>query len=184
MLTFDELHGRGRERRDRHGRRRLHRHAGTAAGKAAPRRVLRRGDRAPSTAVEGCNYLLALDMEMDPIPGYEIASWEQGYGDFALAPDLGDAPADPVARGDRARPLRRPVARRLARATVAAAGAEGSDRAGRGARPHADARLGARVLPPAPDLRGGVGAALRGPDALGSRTSSTTTSSRRPTTRI
>jgi glutamine synthetase len=24
---------------------------------------------------EGCNYLLALDMEMDPIPGYEIASW-------------------------------------------------------------------------------------------------------------
>ncbi len=38
--------------------------------------------------VEGCNYLLALDMEMDPVPGYEIASWEQGYGDFALAPDL------------------------------------------------------------------------------------------------
>jgi glutamine synthetase len=38
--------------------------------------------------VEGCNYLLALDMEMDPIPGYEIASWEQGYGDFALAPDM------------------------------------------------------------------------------------------------
>jgi glutamine synthetase len=38
--------------------------------------------------VEGCNYLLALDMEMDPIPGYGIASWEQGYGDFALSPDL------------------------------------------------------------------------------------------------
>ena len=38
--------------------------------------------------VEGCNYLLALDMEMDPIPGYEIASWERGYGDFALVPDL------------------------------------------------------------------------------------------------
>lgn len=38
--------------------------------------------------VEGCNYLLALDMEMDPIPGYEIASWERGYGDFALRPDL------------------------------------------------------------------------------------------------
>ncbi len=37
---------------------------------------------------EGCNYLLALDMEMDPIPGYEIASWERGYGDFELAPDL------------------------------------------------------------------------------------------------
>jgi glutamine synthetase len=38
--------------------------------------------------VEGCNYLLALDMEMDPIPGYRIASWEQGYGDFGLRPDL------------------------------------------------------------------------------------------------
>jgi glutamine synthetase len=39
--------------------------------------------------VEGCNYLLALDMEMDPVPGYEIASWERGYGDFGLRPDLG-----------------------------------------------------------------------------------------------
>jgi glutamine synthetase len=37
---------------------------------------------------EGCNYLLALDMEMDPIPGYEIASWERGYGDFVMTPDL------------------------------------------------------------------------------------------------
>ena len=37
---------------------------------------------------EGCNYLLALDMEMDPVPGYEIASWERGYGDFNLVPDL------------------------------------------------------------------------------------------------
>src|SRR5438094_5841846 len=38
--------------------------------------------------VEGCNYLLALEMEMDPVPGYEIASWERGYGDFDLRPDL------------------------------------------------------------------------------------------------
>jgi glutamine synthetase len=38
--------------------------------------------------VEGCNYLMALDMEMDPIPGYALASWEQGYGDFQLAPDF------------------------------------------------------------------------------------------------
>ncbi len=37
---------------------------------------------------EGCNYLLALDMEMEPTPGYELASWERGYGDFDLAPDL------------------------------------------------------------------------------------------------
>ena len=39
-------------------------------------------------AVEGCNYLLALEMEMDPVPGYEIASWDQGYGDFDIVPDL------------------------------------------------------------------------------------------------
>ncbi|HKB93450.1 MAG TPA: glutamine synthetase family protein [Gaiellaceae bacterium] len=38
---------------------------------------------------EGCNYLLALEMEMDPVPGYAIASWERGYGDFSLKPDLG-----------------------------------------------------------------------------------------------
>ncbi|HEY2543841.1 MAG TPA: glutamine synthetase family protein [Gaiellaceae bacterium] len=37
---------------------------------------------------EGCNYLLALEMEMDPVPGYAIASWERGYGDFSLKPDL------------------------------------------------------------------------------------------------
>ena len=39
-------------------------------------------------AVEGCNYLLAVEMEMDPVPGYEMASWERGYGDFDLVPDL------------------------------------------------------------------------------------------------
>src|SRR5213593_4631127 len=39
-------------------------------------------------SVEGCNYLLALDMEMDPIPGYQMANWESGYGDFDLVPDF------------------------------------------------------------------------------------------------
>src|SRR3954452_22692825 len=38
--------------------------------------------------VEGCNYLLALDMEMEAQPGYAIASWERGFGDFGLQPDL------------------------------------------------------------------------------------------------
>jgi glutamine synthetase len=37
---------------------------------------------------EGCNYLLALEMEMEPVPGYAMASWERGYGDFGLRPDL------------------------------------------------------------------------------------------------
>ena len=39
--------------------------------------------------IEGCNYLLALDMEMDPVPGYDMANWEGGYGDFTIVPDLG-----------------------------------------------------------------------------------------------
>ena len=45
-------------------------------------------DESASHGIEGCNYLLALDMEMDPIPGYEMANWEKGYGDFSLTPDL------------------------------------------------------------------------------------------------
>jgi glutamine synthetase len=45
-------------------------------------------DDALEHGVEGCNYLLALEMEMEPVPGYEIAGWERGYGDFRLAPDL------------------------------------------------------------------------------------------------
>jgi glutamine synthetase len=39
-------------------------------------------------AIEGCNYLLALDMEMEPVPGYEMANWEKGYGDFKIVPDM------------------------------------------------------------------------------------------------
>ncbi|MEQ9145152.1 MAG: glutamine synthetase family protein [Parvibaculaceae bacterium] len=35
-----------------------------------------------------CNYLLTVDMDMEPVPGYKAASWEKGYGDFALKPDL------------------------------------------------------------------------------------------------
>jgi glutamine synthetase len=38
--------------------------------------------------IEGCDYLLALDMEMEPLPGYEMANWEEGYGDFGIQPDL------------------------------------------------------------------------------------------------
>src|SRR3954447_13971981 len=38
--------------------------------------------------VEGCDYLLALDMEMDPVPGYDLANWESGYGDFEIVPDF------------------------------------------------------------------------------------------------
>jgi glutamine synthetase len=45
-------------------------------------------DQVIEEGIEGCDYLLALDMEMDPVPGYEMANWEKGYGDFAIKPDL------------------------------------------------------------------------------------------------
>lgn len=35
-----------------------------------------------------CDYLLAVDMDMEPVPGYKAASWEKGYGDFPLRPDI------------------------------------------------------------------------------------------------
>jgi glutamine synthetase len=38
--------------------------------------------------VEGCNYLLAVDVDMNTVDGYAMSSWERGYGDFVLAPDL------------------------------------------------------------------------------------------------
>lgn len=37
---------------------------------------------------EACNYLLAVDVEMNTVDGYEMSSWELGYGDMALVPDL------------------------------------------------------------------------------------------------
>ncbi|MBT2399057.1 glutamine synthetase family protein [Streptomyces sp. ISL-100] len=37
---------------------------------------------------EGCNYLLAVDTEMNTVDGYEMASWDRGYGDFAMHADL------------------------------------------------------------------------------------------------
>src|ERR1700743_501025 len=39
-------------------------------------------------ATEACNYLLAVDVEMSTVGGYELSSWERGYGDFVLRPDL------------------------------------------------------------------------------------------------
>jgi glutamine synthetase len=36
----------------------------------------------------GCDYLLGVDIEMEPVPGYKATSWQLGYGDFVLKPDL------------------------------------------------------------------------------------------------
>jgi glutamine synthetase len=36
----------------------------------------------------GCDYLLANDIDMEPVPGYAASNWAKGYGDFVLKPDL------------------------------------------------------------------------------------------------
>lgn len=37
----------------------------------------------------GCNYLLTVNIEMDPMDGFKLANWEAGFGDFAMRPDPG-----------------------------------------------------------------------------------------------
>src|SRR5215475_10267785 len=37
---------------------------------------------------EGCNYLLAVDVDMNTVDGYAMSSWSAGYGDLAMRPDL------------------------------------------------------------------------------------------------
>jgi glutamine synthetase len=37
---------------------------------------------------EGCNYLLAVDVEMNTVDGYAMSSWDRGYGDFVMMPDM------------------------------------------------------------------------------------------------
>jgi glutamine synthetase len=37
---------------------------------------------------EGCNYLLAVDVDMNTVDGYEMSSWSSGYGDFVMKPDF------------------------------------------------------------------------------------------------
>jgi glutamine synthetase len=46
-----------------------------------------------------CNYLLTVDMEMEPVPGYKTASWEKGYGDYMMKPDLSTLRRLPWAEG-------------------------------------------------------------------------------------
>ena len=45
-------------------------------------------DQVAGHGTHGCDYLLTVDMEMEPVPGYSYANWARGYGDFHLAPDL------------------------------------------------------------------------------------------------
>lgn len=45
-------------------------------------------DDVAAHGAEACNYLLAVDVEMNTVDGYAMSSWERGYGDMALIPDF------------------------------------------------------------------------------------------------
>ncbi|MFI5804076.1 glutamine synthetase family protein [Streptomyces sp. NPDC051561] len=41
-----------------------------------------------TNGAEGCNYLLAVDVDLNTVDGYAMSSWDSGYGDFGMRPDL------------------------------------------------------------------------------------------------
>jgi glutamine synthetase len=45
-------------------------------------------DEVVGHVIEGCNYLLAVDVEMNTVDGYAMSSWSSGYGDFVMVPDM------------------------------------------------------------------------------------------------
>jgi glutamine synthetase len=45
-------------------------------------------DEVVEGSIHACDYLLACDMDMDPVPGYAFTSWAKGYGDFRPKPDF------------------------------------------------------------------------------------------------
>src|SRR2546423_7877749 len=45
-------------------------------------------DEVAAHDTEACSYLLAVDVDMNTVHGYETSSWDTGYGDFVLKPDL------------------------------------------------------------------------------------------------
>jgi len=59
---------------------------GRLVGKRASARLFQ--EEISSHGAECCNYLLAVDVEMNTVEGYRISSWETGYGDMAMIPDL------------------------------------------------------------------------------------------------
>ncbi|CAN5280566.1 glutamine synthetase family protein [soil metagenome] len=59
---------------------------GRLVGKRASARLFK--EELAEHGAECCNYLLAVDVEMNTVDGYAISSWEKGYGDMAMIPDL------------------------------------------------------------------------------------------------
>src|SRR6476469_8533429 len=45
-------------------------------------------DAVAEHGTHACNYLLTVDIEMEPMTGFKLANWEKGFGDFEMRPDL------------------------------------------------------------------------------------------------
>lgn len=59
-------------------------------GRLAGKRISGRHfvDDIATRGVECCSYLLAVDVDLNTVPGYAMASWDTGYGDMVMTPDL------------------------------------------------------------------------------------------------
>ena len=115
---------------------------------------------------EGCNYLLAVDVDMNTVDGYAMSSWERGYGDMFFEMDLTTlrrTPGHPALGHDPERPhlARRHAARsRSRRAPSSSTRSSAAEADGYAAL----RRHRARVHPLRGVLRAGLGPALPGPD--------------------
>ena len=165
-LTHDELDDLVAAGRDRHRDRGVRRHAGPARPASGSRARLFVEDVAAHGA-ECCNYLLAVDVDMNTVDGYAMSSWETGYGDMVMTPDFNTLRLHAVAAGHRAgdgRPVldrRRGPVRRAPRSILQHA-----------ARPARRARSGCRSSAPSSSsssstttYRDAWAAGLRGPDS-------------------
>src|SRR5688572_3069824 len=45
-------------------------------------------DHVAAHGTHGCNYLLTVNIEMDPMDGFKVANWDKGFGDFEMRPDM------------------------------------------------------------------------------------------------
>ena len=64
-----------------------------AFGRLMGKRVVGRYflDHVIDDGAHACIYLFTVDMEMEPLPGFKLTSWERGYGDMKMVPDLATA---------------------------------------------------------------------------------------------
>jgi glutamine synthetase len=46
-------------------------------------------DHVAGEGLHACIYLFTVDIDMEPLPGFKLTSWEKGYGDMQMVPDMG-----------------------------------------------------------------------------------------------